>query len=106
MELKDLVRIDFEPLENHAMLISDFSEVYEYKDNKKTEKIRGYKAEFVIADGEAKGLRFNVEFPSLPDAELMQKYVIDFDKEASSVYTQKGKFGVQFKLVANGLLAE
>ena len=82
MELKDLVRIDFEPLENHAMLISDFSEVYEYKDNKKTEKIRGY------------------------NAELMQKYVIDFDKEASSVYTQKGKFGVQFKLVANGLLAE
>ncbi len=27
----------------------------------KTEKVRGYKAEFVIADGEAKGLRFNVE---------------------------------------------
>ncbi len=26
-ELKDLVRIDFEPLENHVMLISDFSEV-------------------------------------------------------------------------------
>ncbi len=41
---------------------------------------------------------FNVEFPKLPDAELMQKYVIDFDKE--------GKFGVQFKLVASGLLAE
>ncbi len=38
------------------MLISDFSEVYEYKDNKKkTEKgFIGYKAEFVIADGEAK----------------------------------------------------
>ena len=107
MELKDLVRIDFEPLENHAMLISDFSEVYEYKDNKKTENVRGYKAEFVIADGEAKGLRFNVEFPKLPAAaELMNQYVIDFDKEASSVYTQKNKFGVQFKLVANGLLAE
>ncbi len=68
----------FEPLENHAMLISDFSEVYEYKDNKKTEKSScGYKAEF-IADGEAKDFCFNVEFPKLPDAELMQKYVIDF----------------------------
>ncbi len=32
------------------MLIFDFSEVYEYKDNKKTEKVK-YKAEFVIADG-------------------------------------------------------
>ena len=40
MELKDLVRIDFEPLENHAMLISDFSGVYEYKDNKKRLKER------------------------------------------------------------------
>ncbi len=29
------------------MLIFDFSEVYEYKDNKKTEKVRGYKAEFL-----------------------------------------------------------
>lgn len=107
MELKDLVRIDFEPLENHAMLISEFAEVYEYKDNKKTEKVRGYKAEFVIADGEAKGLRFNVEFPVLPvGAELMKQYVIDFDKDASSVYTQKGKFGVQFKLVAHELIAE
>lgn len=106
MELKDLVRIDFEPLENHAMLISEFSEVYEYKDNKRTEKIRGYKAEFVIPDGDAKGLRFSVEFRKLPSAELLQLYVIDFDKENSSVYTQKGKFGVQFKLVANGLVAE
>lgn len=106
MELKDLVRIDFEPLENHAMLISEFSEVYEYKDNKRTEKVRGYKAEFVIPDGDAKGLRFSVEFRKLPSAELLQLYVIGFDKENSSVYTQKGKFGVQFKLVANGLVAE
>ncbi len=44
---------------------------------------------------------FNVEFPKLPDAELMQKYVIDFDKEARCI-----PIGVQFKLVANGLLAE
>ncbi len=32
------------------------------------------------------------------DAELMQKYVIDFDKEAS-VYTRKVNSEVQFKLV-------
>ncbi len=35
------------------------------KITRKTEKVRGYKAEFVIADGVAKGLRFNVEFPKL-----------------------------------------
>ncbi len=38
------------------------------RNNKKAEKVRGYKAEFVIADGEAKDFVFNVEFPKLPDA--------------------------------------
>ncbi len=58
-----------EPLENHVMLISDFSEVYEMPKRLKciVEKVRGYKAEFVIAD-ESKRIRFNVEFPKLPDA--------------------------------------
>ncbi len=37
MELKDIVYIDFEPISSHT-LISEFSEVYEYKDTKKTEK--------------------------------------------------------------------
>ncbi len=37
MELKDLVRI-VEPLEKSCNRISDFSEVYEYKDNKKMKK--------------------------------------------------------------------
>ncbi len=44
------------------MLISDFLEVYEYKDNKKTEKVRG-EAEFVIADGEEKDFVLMLEFP-------------------------------------------
>ena len=106
MELKDIVYIDFEPISSHAMLISEFSEVYEYKDNKKTEKIRGYKAEFVIAEGEAMGIRFAVEFDKLPKAELMHKYSIEFDKEESSVYASQSKFGLQFKLVGIALFEE
>ncbi len=44
MELKDLVRMISKPLENHAMLISDFSEVYEYKDvTRKQKKFVGIK---------------------------------------------------------------
>ncbi len=37
------------------------------KITRKQKKIRGYKAEFVKADGVAKGL-LNVELPKLPDA--------------------------------------
>ncbi len=55
--IKDLVRIDLNHLKT-CTLISDFSEVYEYKDNKEKQEKFGYKAEFVIADGEAKGLLF------------------------------------------------
>ncbi len=50
-------------------------------------KVRGYKAEFVIWMEKQK-VSFNVEF-QVTRCELMQKYVIDFDKETSSVYTQK-----------------
>ncbi len=88
--------ISSEPLEscNAYFLIS--LEVYEYKDNKKQKKFVGIKAEFVIEA--VKDLSFNVE-PAKPGcAELMQKYVIDFDKDFS-VYTQKVKIRVQFKLV-------
>ncbi len=58
MELKDLVRIGFEPLENHAMLISDFSEVYEYKDNKKQKKFVGIKLNSSLQMEKQKGLLF------------------------------------------------
>ncbi len=107
MELKDIVYIDFEPIESHAMLISEFSEVYEYKDNKRSDKIRGYKAEFVISEGEYMGIRFAVEFDKVPrEAELMHKYSIEFDKENSSVYATQNKFGLQFKLVGLSLVKE
>lgn len=106
MELKDIVYIDFKPIESHAMLISEFTEVYAYKDNERTEKVRGYKAEFVIAEGEAMGIRFAVEFDKLPKAELMHKYSIKYDEEESSVYASKSKFGLQFKLVGLDLIEE
>ncbi len=47
---------------------------------------------------------FNVEFP-LPDAELMRNMSLISTKKLLRCIL-KGKFGVQFKLVANGLLAE
>ncbi len=43
MELKDLVRIDFEPLENHKMLISDF-QFMNTKITRKQKKLLWYKA--------------------------------------------------------------
>lgn len=105
MELKDLVYIDFSAITEHAMLISEFIEVFEYRNKKKTKDIRGYKAEFVIADGPYMGVRFAVEFPSLPkEAELMHKYTIEFDEEQSSVYTSQDKFGLQFKIVGKKLI--
>ncbi|MHA6892446.1 hypothetical protein [Ralstonia pseudosolanacearum] len=106
MELKDIVYIDFKPISSHAMLISEFAEVYEYKDNTKTNKLRGYKGEFVISEGEYMGIRFAVEFDKLPRAELMHKYSIEFDEEESSVYASKNKFGLQFKLVGLSLVEE
>lgn len=106
MELKDIVYIDFKAIQNHAMLISEFTEVYAYKDNERTEKVRGYKAEFVISEGEFMGIRFAVEFDKLPKAELMHKYSIEYDEEESSVYTSKNKFGLQFKLVGLTLIEE
>lgn len=106
MELKDIVYIDFKPIETHAMLISEFTEVYAYKDNERTEKVRGYKGEFVISEGEYMGIRFAVEFDKLPKAELMHKYSIKFDEEESSVYASKNKFGLQFKLVGLDLIEE
>lgn len=106
MELKDLVYIDFKPIQNHAMLISEFTEVYEYKDNERTGKVRGYKGEFVVSEGEFMGIRFAVEFDKLPKAELMHKYTIEYDEEESSVYTSKNKFGLQFKLVGLSLVEE
>ena len=106
MELKDIVYIDFKAIQNHAMLISEFTEVYAYKDNERTEKVRGYKAEFVISEGEFMGIRFAVEFDKLPKAELMHKYSIEYDEEESSVYTSKNKFGWQFKLVGLALIEE
>lgn len=106
MELKDIVYIDFKAIQNHAMLISEFTEVYAYKDNERTEKVRGYKAEFVISEGEFMGIRFAVEFDKLPKAELMHKYSIEYDEEESSVYTSKNKFGLQFKLVGLTLVEE
>lgn len=106
MELKDIVYIDFKAIQNHAMLISEFTEVYAYKDNERTEKVRGYKAEFVISEGEFMGIRFAVEFDKLPKAELMHKYSIEYDEEESSVYTSKNKFGLQFKLVGLALIEE
>lgn len=106
MELKDIVYIDFKAIQNHAMLISEFTEVYAYKDNERTEKVRGYKAEFVISEGEFMGIRFAVEFDKLPKAELMHKYSIEYDEEESSVYTSKNKFGLQFKLVGLKLIEE
>lgn len=107
MELKDIVYIDFKAIQNHAMLISEFTEVYAYKDNERTEKVRGYKAEFVISEGEFMGIRFAVEFDKVPmGAELMHKYSIEFDEENSSVYASKNKFGLQFKLVGRALIKE
>lgn len=106
MELKDIVYIDFKPISSHAMLISEFTEVYAYKDNERTEKVRGYKGEFVISEGEYMGIRFAVEFDKLPKAELMHKYSIEYDEEESSVYASKNKFGLQFKLVGLSLAEE
>lgn len=107
MELKDIVYIDFKPISSHAMLISEFTEVYEYnKDNTRSNKVRGYKGEFVISEGEYMGIRFAVEFDKLPRAELMHKYSIEFDEENSSVYASKNKFGLQFKLVGLALVEE
>lgn len=108
MELKDIVYIDFKAIQNHAMLISEFMEVYEYKkDNTRSDKVRGYKAEFVISEGEYMGIRFAVEFDRIPKgAELMHKYSIEFDEEESSVYTSKNKFGLQFKLIGLSLIEE
>ncbi len=64
-KLKDLVRIDFEPLlKIMCNAYFWFLLVYEYKDNKKIEKVRGIKPEFVIADGEESDFCFNVEFQS------------------------------------------
>ncbi len=74
------------------MLIS-ISPVYEYKDTKKTEKLR-YKAEFRHCMERQKDWVLMLSFQSCQMLNWWQKYVIDFDKEASSVYTQKGKFGV------------
>lgn len=107
MELKDIVYIDFKAIQNHAMLISEFTEVFEFKDNKPTKNVRGYKAEFVISEGEFMGIRFAVEFDRIPKgAELMHKYSIKYDEEESSVYTSKNKFGLQFKLVGLSLIEE
>lgn len=107
MELKDIVYIDFKAIQSHAMLISEFAEVYEYKNNTRSNNVRGYKAEFVISEGEAMGIRFAVEFDRVPKgAELMHKYAIEFDEENSSVYASKDKFGLQFKLVGRSLIEE
>ena len=61
MELKDIVYIDFKAIQNHAMLISEFTEVFEFKDNKPTKNVRGYKAEF--------GLQFKLVGLSLIEEE-------------------------------------
>ncbi len=66
------------------------------KITRKQKTVRGYKAEFVIADEAKKDFVLMLSFQSC-DAELMQKYVIDFDKEALRRILRKVKF-LEFNL--------
>lgn len=102
VEVKDVVNIDFEALSEKAMLIQEFRQTKDFK----TKEVTGYVGEFIITEGRAKGLKIAVNFPTLPDAELMGLYNISFDEVESKVYAIKDKFGLQLKLVGRTLIAD
>lgn len=102
VEVKDIVKIDFEALSEKVMLIQEFRETKDYN----TRELNGYMGEFIVAEGRAKGLKIAVRFKTLPVAELMGLYIIEFDEEESKVYTSKDKFGLQLKLVGKSLVAD
>lgn len=71
-----------------GMLISEVKPVYEYKDQKRTDNLQGYKGTFLITEGVGRGLQIDVKLgvTQEPDWALMAHYEFDFDKEKSKVY--------------------
>lgn len=102
-ETRDLINLQLDKISKNAMLITDFTAVYEWKDDTRTNNVLGYRGEFVIISGEAKGYKFFVNFKNMPSAELMETYDIDFDDEQSFVYATKNKYGLQAQFWANAL---
>lgn len=71
-----------------GMLISEVRPVYEYENQKKTDKLLGYKGTFLLTEGVGRGLQIDVKLgvTEAPDWELMKHFEFDFDKEKSKVY--------------------
>ncbi len=83
-----------------SCFISEFTEVFEFKDNKPTKNVRGYKAEFVISEGGY--MEYSIcswVWQNTESAEIDANIQLEYDREESSVYTSKNKYGLQFKLV-------
>lgn len=73
-----------------GVLISEPRVVYAYEDNKKTDKLLGYKGTFLIPEGKGTGLQIDVKLgvAEAPDWKLMQPYEFVYDKDKSKVYVQ------------------
>lgn len=71
-----------------GLLISDVRPVYEYENQKKTDKLLGYKGTFLLTEGVGRGLQIDVKVSLIdePSWELMKHYEFEFDKEKSKVY--------------------
>lgn len=71
-----------------GMLISDVRPVYEYENQKKTDKLLGYKGTFLLTEGVGRGLQIDVKLGVIekPEWEIMTHFEFEFDKEKSKVY--------------------
>lgn len=89
--IRDLVQLDTNKFVNNAVLTSDLSEVFEYENGKRTEKIIGHKATFVsIVDGESFEFvaRFSKDVADVDKLEIFKTYKLVLDKEKTSIYVQ------------------
>lgn len=86
-QVTDIVRPVWDEI-SLGMLISEPTMVYEYQDNKKTDKLLGYKGKFLLTEGEAVGLQIDVKIgvTEKPDWVMMKHYQFEFDKEKSKTY--------------------
>lgn len=79
----------------HVMLTTTFDEAYVYADGKRTDKIDGYRADFLVMTGDLAGLTFTAKFEKLPaNLQQMQQYRMKFDAERTKVYVRQGQIGM------------
>ncbi len=82
MELKDIVYIDFKDNSNHAMLISEFTEVFEFKDNKPTKKCSWFIKRVCYFKGRIYVSVHRLSLTEYQAPELMHKYSAWYDEES------------------------